>query len=86
MKHRIRQRIINQFGLPVTKIETVQGELGSGILDKNGQEIFEGDKVIYDDGDTADVVFEDGQFFLKDKDEVVADWHNMLEIIGHAEE
>ena len=43
MKHNIRQRVINQFGLPVTKIESVQGELGSKFFDKNGTEIFEGD-------------------------------------------
>ena len=46
MKHSIRQRVINQYGLPVVKIETVNGELGSGILDKNGKEIFENDTII----------------------------------------
>ena len=44
MKHSIRQRVLDPVtGLMVTKIETVTGELGSGILDKNGREIFEGD-------------------------------------------
>ena len=45
MKHHFRQKVINEFGLPVTKNFTVDGELGSGIFDKNGKEIFEGDKV-----------------------------------------
>ena len=38
MKHNIR---ING------QIQTIDCELGSGILDKNGKEIFEGDKVKY---------------------------------------
>ena len=45
MKHHFRQKVINEFGLPVTKNFTVDGELGSGIFDKNGKEIFEGDRV-----------------------------------------
>lgn len=60
MKHSIRQRVINQYGLPVTKIETVNGELGSGILDKNGIEIFVGDKVKTPDGEILKVEFENG--------------------------
>ncbi|MBR1806189.1 MAG: hypothetical protein IJ774_07380 [Selenomonadaceae bacterium] len=44
MKHSIRQRVLDPVtGLMTTKIETVNGELGSGIVDKNGREIFEGD-------------------------------------------
>ena len=44
MKHSIRQRVLDPVtGLTLTKIETVTGELGSGIFDKNGREIFEGD-------------------------------------------
>ena len=60
MKHNIRQHVINQYGLPVTKIETVHGELGSGVIDKNGKEIFECDSVIRilelnDDGELVHV-------------------------------
>ena len=48
MKHSIRQRVIDPVtGLKVTKIETVNGELGSGIRDINGREFFEGDRVKY---------------------------------------
>ena len=45
MKHHFRQHVINEFGLPVTKNFTVDGELGSRQLDKNRHEIFEGDRV-----------------------------------------
>ena len=49
MKHSIRQRVIDPVtGLKVTKIETVTGELGSGVFDKNGKEIFENDLVKVD--------------------------------------
>ena len=59
MKNSIRQRVINQYGLPVTKIETVNGELGSKILDKNGIEIFEGDIVKVANGFSPD---EEGKY------------------------
>lgn len=54
MKHTIRQRVINELGLPTVKHTTVYGELGSGILDKNGVEIFEGDIVNVANGYSPD--------------------------------
>ena len=63
MKHSIR---ING------KIQTLDCELGTGILDTNGREIFEGDivKVVYDDGDTdaGKVEFVHGEFRVSDEE------------------
>ena len=45
------------------------GELGSGLFDKNGREIFEGDKIRINTGDeerTATVNFRSGAFFATD--------------------
>ena len=69
MKHSIRQRVLDPVtGLMLTKIEAVTGELGSGIVDKNGKEIFEGDRiqVISPSEGTfvATVRFEDGSFSI----------------------
>ena len=87
MKHNIRQRVINQYGLPVVKVETVHGELGSGLLDCNGKEIFEGDIVRDSDGSETDiVVFGEGQFYLKRRDVWLSEWNDGLEVIGHAED
>lgn len=72
MKHNIR---ING------QIQTLECELGSGIFDKNGREIFEGDKVRYDDGDVDTIIFGDGQFYLNEHDDLAADWNGEFEII-----
>lgn len=57
MKHNIR---ING------QVQELDCELGSGVLDKNGREIFEGDivKVVFDDEDTdaGKVEFGYGEF------------------------
>ncbi|MBR0061838.1 MAG: hypothetical protein IJP68_10215 [Selenomonadaceae bacterium] len=51
MKHTIR---INGA------VKKIDCQLGSGILDKNGREIFEGDKVKTPDGVSSKVEFENG--------------------------
>ena len=87
MKHNIRQRVINQYGLPVVKIETVIGELGSGMLDKNGKEIFEGDKLKYPElgGDRIGVVIFNGNFMVDDLF-VSATAACDVEVIGHVDD
>lgn len=75
MTHTIRQRVINELGQKVTKIYKVEGELGSGILDKNGNEIFENDILAlaceqrYGKLPRYKVVFQRGEFLpLLEKD------------------
>lgn len=62
MKHNIR---ING------QVQEMDFELGSGIFDKNGREIFEGDivKVTFDDDDTdaGKVEFFSGEFHVLDE-------------------
>ena len=94
MKHTIRQRVINQYGLPVVKVETVHGELGSKRFDKNGVEIFEGDIVKDKDGVESLVCYSNGEWLLGKKEFI--DVYNLyecslhekdeLEVIGHADD
>lgn len=83
MKHTTRQRVLDPVtGLKVTKIETVNGELGSGITDCNGREIFEGDIVKNaHDGESFPVTFEDGSFWAGDMELA-----NYLEVVGHVDD
>ena len=81
MKHSIRQRVLDPVtGLKVTKIEQVNGELGSGIVDCNDKEIFESDRVKL--GSQVFVVeFTNGHFGLTDDD---SDWHD-LDLCTHGD-
>ena len=92
MKHSIRQRVLDPVtGLKVTKIEQVNGELGSGIVDKNGREIFEGDrvKVTNERGErTGLVTYRDGHFGVEGAS-IYARLEGVyggLEVIGHVDD
>ena len=90
MKHNFRQRVINEYGLPVVKVESVNCELGSGILDKNGNEIFEGDIVKHSEWNIEPytVLFEDGGLVLRGKKGTYFSGlaGSQLEIVGHIKE
>ncbi|MBR2733025.1 MAG: hypothetical protein IKD80_02080, partial [Selenomonadaceae bacterium] len=66
MKHSIRERIIDPIRGQVVKISTINAELGSGITDKNGKEIFENDLVTTCYPDEEVVTFADGHFWVGD--------------------
>ena len=97
MKHSIRQRVLDPVtGLMVTKVEFVNGELGTGFLDRNGKEIFEGDILRYQyqsDANTVrtaefPVVFVKGNFYTEnewlDTLKDFLDGHDDgVEIVGH---
>ena len=78
MKHNIR---INGS---VTQIDC---ELGSGIFDKHGKEIFEGDRVTLKNKVYL-VIFRDGDFILDDGRDIPCfisgvDYEGKIEIVGH---
>ena len=88
MKYSIRQRVLVPVtGLMVTKVEFVNGELGSGVYDRNGKEIFEGD-IVTNGRHNLPVKFINGALFFYDESK--AEGHNInphfaqgFEIIGH---
>ena len=84
MKHSIRQRVLDPVtGLKVTKIEAVNGELGSGIFDCNNREIYEGD-IFNDEGDTYTVIFADGSFWANEQ--ILEHFKDAgVEVIGHVD-
>ncbi|MBR0288185.1 MAG: hypothetical protein IJQ82_04345 [Selenomonadaceae bacterium] len=85
MKHSIREHIVDPIRGKIVKVSTINAELGSGITDKNGKEIFEGDRVSFSDEYSAVVTFEDGSFFINDR----PIWRlksSELEIVGHVED
>lgn len=79
MRHRIRNRIINEFGLANVKIDHVNGELASGCFDKHGREIFEGDLVSFRNRDYV-VEYRSGALLLDGTPLFMYD-ETMLEIV-----
>lgn len=77
MKHNIK--------LPDGTIQTLDFRLGSGILDCNGEEIFEGDKVLDANGYLSTVTWDDGSLIAPNSLGVDLGFHveGYFEIVGH---
>ena len=76
------------------QVKTMNFELGSGIYDKNGNEIFEGDKVkaLTPDGnyEVGEVIFDEGTFMWEASSGWVTDLDSggiyELEVVGHVDD
>lgn len=87
MNFKIRQHVIDQFGCRSVKVQTFNGEPGSGVLDVTGREIFAGDRVrpVKKPEIVVNVTYHDAAFWLDWLDPLpLFDIKNgELEIIGY---
>ena len=85
MKHIIRKFKRGKFGCTVEDVKLVQCEIGTGLRDRGGFEIIEGDIVICE-GFCYPVVYHDCEFFLQETggDLPLSSFDSFeLEIVGH---
>ena len=90
MKHSIRERVVDPIRGQVVKISTINAELGSGITDKNGKEIFEGDAIQTSKGLFEIMIMVGGEFCaVRRSPNIAVSLHEIptdeIEILGHAE-
>lgn len=79
MKHSIRQH---------GQLTQIECELGTGILDKNGREIFEGDK-LSNGRDEASVIFINGAFGVRTARDIFdlgQHFAEGFEVVGHVDD
>lgn len=82
--HKIKRYVVYGDGRPPHWTEdSVSGWLSSGILDKNGKEIFEGDKLKVFDDEFHAVSFEEGRFRVGKYSDLAVFPKANLEVIGH---
>ena len=85
MKRNIRQTVVKTLdgnSYRTHSVTAYECELGSGVVDKNGKEIFEGD-IVRTPWNAAKVTFESGAFYVEDAQLTKGDAY---EVIGHAED
>lgn len=91
MKHSIREHIIDPVRGKIVKVSTVNAELGSGITDKNGREIFEGDTIQTSKGFFEIMIMVGGEFCAVQRSPNIAVAlreipTDELEVVGHVDD
>ena len=87
--HRLKKFVKYAGNEPPTShyVTETAGWLGSGLTDKNGIEIFEGDRVKIGGNDVLPVIFDDAAFWLDDNEFFLYHFEpSEIEIVGHVKE